>query len=137
MPVSIPRLLPLLAAGCSDDIEYLTAIGLAETAPGEAYDFALNTYGRLGILHQSGLLDEQDFETMIGALILFTEVEYMMELQELKLPRSAERAEELERYLSRSFEFWDKPGLDDVSGALGRAKTAVRDCFDRFIRERQ
>ncbi|MCK4774753.1 MAG: nucleotidyltransferase domain-containing protein, partial [Candidatus Krumholzibacteria bacterium] len=62
------------SAGGRYDIEYLTAIGLAETAPGEAYDFALNTYGRLGILHQSGLLDEQDFETMIGALILFTEV---------------------------------------------------------------
>ncbi len=124
------------SAGGRYDIEYLTAIGLAETAPGESYDFALNTYGRLGMLQQNGVLDEPDFETMVGALTLFTEVEYMMELQELKLPRSAEKAEELEWYLSRSLEFWEKPGLDDVSGAVGRAKTAVRDCFDRFIGER-
>jgi glutamate-ammonia-ligase adenylyltransferase len=118
------------------DIEYLTAIGMAESAPGESYDFALNTYGRLGLLMEQGLLDETDFETMVRALTLFTEVEYMLELQEMKLPRSGEKAEELGRYLSRSFEFWGAPEIGDVSAKIRDTKIAVRGCFDKFVRER-
>jgi glutamate-ammonia-ligase adenylyltransferase len=124
------------SAGGRYDIEYLTAIGLAEAAPGESYDFALNTYGRLGLLLQQGILDEADFETMARALTLFTEVEYLMELQEMKLPRSAAKSAEIERYLSRSFEYWGGPERKNVSEAMRETKRAVRDCFDRFTAER-
>jgi hypothetical protein len=54
----------------------------------------------------------------------------------MKLPRSAAKSAEIERYLSRSFEYWGGPERKNVSEAMRETKRAVRDCFDRFTAER-
>jgi hypothetical protein len=60
-----------------------------------------------------------------------------MELQELSIPRSDERARALESYLSRSFEYWNlRSYKDGVSESLVRTKQAVRGCFDHFMKDR-
>ncbi|MCK5619433.1 MAG: hypothetical protein KAJ17_08530 [Candidatus Krumholzibacteria bacterium] len=124
------------SAGGRYDVEYLTSIGMAEATPGEAYDFSLSTHDRLVLLHNHGILDEADYYALENALALYKEVEYLMELQEYSLPRSDERANEMERYLSRSFEYWGMPKDGGVANALIRAKASVRDCFCRFMARR-
>jgi hypothetical protein len=109
---------------------------MAEATPGEAYDFSLSTHDRLVLLHNHGILDEADYYALENALALYKEVEYLMELQEYSLPRSDERANEMERYLSRSFEYWGMPKDGGVANALIRAKASVRDCFCRFMARR-
>ena len=121
------------SAGGRYDIEYLTAIGLAAATPGDDYEFSLDTPARLETLRDKSILDDAGYGNVTAALSLFTEVEYLMELQEFSLPRSDERSRELERYLSRSFEYWNSPKAEGVANALTGAKTAVRSCFDRFM----
>jgi hypothetical protein len=81
-------------------------------------------------------LEEGEEETIAKALALFTQVEYLLELQEFKLPRSADRAAELERYLSRSLDYWGVSRDDGVTSALARAKTSIRAAFDRLMTAR-
>jgi glutamate-ammonia-ligase adenylyltransferase len=123
-------------AGGRYDVEYLTAVGLAGATPGGDYEFSLDTKVRLDALRDRDLLDEAEFDAVSSALSLFTAVEYLVELQELSLPRSDERSRELERYLSRSFEYWGAPKAQGVATALTEAKKSVRNCFDRFMTDR-
>jgi glutamate-ammonia-ligase adenylyltransferase len=135
-----PKTLPVWdtkrSAGGRYDVEYLTAVGLAEATPGDDYEFSQNTRARLDTLERHGLLGAGELFRMKQALRLYTEVEYLMELKELSLPRSDERARGLERYLARSFAYWDLPKESGVSGALRDAKKSVRECFDRFMEKR-
>ncbi len=132
-----PRVLPewetKRSAGGRYDIEYLTAAGLAGATPGDEYEFSLGTVARLDVMRQKELIDAGELESLTAALALFTGVETLLELQELSLPRSRERAEELERYLSRSLEYWRLPYEGGVGASLTAARRAVRKCFDRFM----
>ena len=135
-----PKVLPewetKRSAGGRYDVEYLTAAGLAGATPAREYEFSLGTIARLDAMRQKGLIDDGDHESLTSALSLFTGAETLLELQELSLPRSRERAEELERYLSRSFEYWGLPCEGTAAESLTAAKRAVRKCFDRFMGER-
>jgi glutamate-ammonia-ligase adenylyltransferase len=124
------------SAGGRYDVEYLTAIGLAEATPGRSYDLGLDTLGRIALMRDHGALSKPECEALASALQLFKEVEYLIELQELSFPRSDERASEIERYLSRSFEYWGSPKAGGVAAALADAKASVRECFDRFMEKR-
>jgi glutamate-ammonia-ligase adenylyltransferase len=124
------------SAGGRYDIEYLTAVGLAEATAGKDFEFSLDTMARLDVLRRRGLLEESEFEAVSSDLSLFTTVEYLAELQEMSLPRSDERSREMERYLSRSFEYWGMPRPMGVAKALTDAKKSVRRCFDRFMADR-
>jgi glutamine synthetase adenylyltransferase len=135
-----PKLLPewetKRSAGGRYDVEYLTAVGLAEATPGAEYEFSLNTASRLRALEHHGVLEHDEEDTIERALSLFTEVEYLLELQEFTLPRSAKRAAELERYLYRSLDYWGAPQSSGVVNALVEAKRSVRASFDRLMAAR-
>jgi len=135
-----PKLMPewetKRSAGGRYDVEYLTAVGLAAATPGADYKFSLDTSLRLEALKRHGVLDHDELDAIEGALSLFTEVEYLLELQELTLPRSADRAAELERYLSRSLDYWGVPRASGVVDALVEAKRSVRTTFDRLMTAR-
>jgi glutamine synthetase adenylyltransferase len=135
-----PKTLPVWdtkrSAGARYDVEYLTAVGVAEATPGDDYEFSQNTRGRLETLGRHGLLDARDLLRLEQALRLYTEVEYLMELKELSLPRSDDRARAVERYLARSFDYWGSTKEGGVAGALHDAKEFVRDCFQRFMDKR-
>jgi glutamine synthetase adenylyltransferase len=124
------------SAGGRYDVEYLTAVGLAEATPGDEYEFSLDTPSRLHALKRNGLLDDEELEVIVRALSLFAETEYLLELQEFTLPRSAERATALELYLSRSFDYWGVPRGEGVVTALTDAKRSVRMIFDRLMMAR-
>jgi glutamate-ammonia-ligase adenylyltransferase len=132
-----PRIMPewetKRSAGGRYDVEYLTAVGLAEATPGEDYEFSLDTPSRLHKLNRLGILDGDELESIINALELFSQTEYLLELQEFTLPRSADKAAALERYLSRSFEYWDITLGRGVTAALSEAKGAVRPVFNRVM----
>jgi len=135
-----PKLMPewetKRSAGGRYDVEYLTAVGLAEATPGADYEFSLGTTSRLRALQSHGLLERDELDAIGGALSVFTEVEYLLELQDFKLPRSGDRAAELERYLSRSLEYWGVPRASGVVSALVDAKLSVRATFDRLMTAR-
>jgi glutamine synthetase adenylyltransferase len=124
------------SAGGRYDVEYLTAAGLAEATPRDEYEFSLDTPSRLHVLKRHGLLDDGELEAIVQALALYAETEYLLELQELTLPRSADRAAVLERYLSRSFEDWGVPQRGGVAAALSEAKRSVRPVFERVMKTR-
>jgi glutamate-ammonia-ligase adenylyltransferase len=135
-----PKLMPewetKRSAGGRYDIEYLTAVGLAEATPGDDYEFSLDTTSRLKALGERGLLGNDEVAAIEGALSLYAQVEYLLELQELTLPRTADRAADLERYLSRSLEYWDVPQRSGVAGSLVENKRSVRSTFDRLMTAR-
>jgi glutamate-ammonia-ligase adenylyltransferase len=135
-PKTLPEWDTKRSAGGRYDLEYLTAVGLAEATPDEAYEFSQTTRERLRRLRQNGLLEADELSRLERALSLYTDVEYLMELQELSLPRSEDRARGLEGYLARSFEYWGSPKDSGVGQALRDAKKSVRECFDRFMGER-
>jgi len=132
-----PKVLPewetKRSAGGRYDVEYLTAAGLACATPGGEYEFSLGTVARLDAMRQKGLVDDAELQSLTTALALFTGVETLLELQELSLPRSKERAAELERYVSRSFEYWGLPYEGGAAASLTTARRSVRSCFDRVM----
>jgi glutamate-ammonia-ligase adenylyltransferase len=121
------------SAGGRYDVEYLTAVGLAEATPGEDYEFSLDTPSRLHALKRLGVLDGDELESINRALELYTQTEYLLELQEFTLPRSSDKAAVLERYLSKSFEYWNISADRGVISALSEAKRAVRPVFKRVM----
>ncbi|MGD8412978.1 MAG: hypothetical protein PVF33_02025 [Candidatus Latescibacterota bacterium] len=135
-----PRIMPewetKRSAGGRYDVEYLTAVGLAESTPGEDYEFSLDTPSRLHALKRLGVLNEVELESIVRALELYLQTEYLLELQEFTLPRSADKAAALERYLSRSFEYWNITVDHGVTAALSEAKREVRPVFNRVMDSR-
>jgi glutamate-ammonia-ligase adenylyltransferase len=135
-PKTLPEWETKRSAGGRYDIEYLTAVGLAEAASGGEYEFSLDTRSRLAKLEHHGLLQGDELAGLDAALDLFAGTEYLLELQELSLPKSSQRAEELERYQSRSFDYWRLPREGRVADTLTSAKASVRRCFERFMGQR-
>jgi glutamine synthetase adenylyltransferase len=135
-PKTMPQWETKRSAGGRYDVEYLTAVGLSEVSSGDDYEFSLDTRSRLARLKDRGLLDEGEFDSLEKAVDLFTGTEYLIELQELSLPRTSQRAEQLEHYQSRSFDYWGLPRKDRVDDTLTAAKGSVRRCFERFMGQR-
>jgi len=132
-PKTLPEWETKRVAGGRYDVEYLSAVGLAAATPGLEYEFSLDTAARIDVLRRVGQIDDDEHKALLYALSLFANVEYMLELQELTLPRSADRAAELERYLGRSLAYWGLPQDGGVAGALVAAKRSVRAVFDRLM----
>lgn len=132
-----PRTLPAWetkrSPGGRYDIEYITAIGLAKTVQRDDYQFSTNSVERLKILRQHELIDDEDLATLESALGLYSLVEYLMELQELSLPRSREKSHQLEQYLTRANEYLHRSFTGGAAKALLSTKESVRKCFEKFI----
>lgn len=132
-----PRTLPAWetkrSPGGRYDVEYLTAIGMAGSGTGSDYPFSLDSRGRLEFLHRNGRLDRNDLEVLTSALSLYSTVEYLLELQELTLPRSSEKSLQLEKYLAAATEQLGLSLAAGVADTLTMAKKSVRDCFVKFV----
>jgi glutamine synthetase adenylyltransferase len=121
------------SAGGRYDIEYLTAIGMA-ALPGGC-DTSLSTPERLALLKDHGLLDASDCDSLTRALSLYNAVEYFLELQEYSLPRSDEKSQQLDLYLTRTLECWGVACPEGAEALVAAAKQSIRACFERFVRD--
>lgn len=124
------------SAGGRYDVEYLTAVGLARFCAGDPDYFHMTTSERLIRLASRGAIGEDEAEACADALELYALVDYLMELQELTHPRSAEKSAYLGSYLDRCFELLEIDTPAGVESLLLATKTHVRKCYaaamDRF-----
>ncbi len=121
------------APGGRYDIEYLAAIGMADTAGDEPDFFGMSTPDRLHRIARSGVITRDELTACVGALDLFALVEYLMELQGLTHPSSIDKHEHLSRYLDRTFAFLkiDVPG--GVEKRVEQSKKNVRRVYQRVL----
>lgn len=121
------------SAGGRYDVEYLTAIGMAQTAGNDADFFTLSTRERLTRVAARGVIGKDDAAACAGALDLYDLVDYLMELQGLGHPGSAQKAADLSRYLDRAFAHLGHPAGGGVQAALARAREGVRRAYERAL----
>jgi len=121
------------SAGARYDIEYLTAIGMAQCAADEDHFFGLSTPERISRIHAGGFITAEERDACQDAFELYALVDYLMELQELTTPASAQKAAALSRYLDRAFAFFEIPASDGVESLLGETKARIRSCFKRAL----
>jgi glutamate-ammonia-ligase adenylyltransferase len=118
------------SAGGRYDIEYVNAVGMAQTCGDRLDYFTMSTTERVRALVQSGFLSADDGATLADALALFTRVEHFIELQEMTHPGSAEKAKQVEAHVRRA--------LSGVEGAgesltLAAMKERVRACYEKYM----
>jgi glutamate-ammonia-ligase adenylyltransferase len=123
------------SAGGRYDIEYLCAIGLAQTTRREDYPFTATTEERLRMLEAAGILDAEETKTLLEALVLFTRIEYLLELQGFSLPQTTDRDMYLEKYIGRTYAYLGFLSESDVKIQLITTKANTRRIFTRFIGE--
>ena len=70
---------------------------------------------------------------LTSALSLYSTVEYLIELQELSLPRSTEKSSQLEKYLAAATDYLGCSPEGGTADALARTKKSVRDCFTKYV----
>lgn len=121
------------SAGGRYDVEYLTAIAMAQHAGDDPDFFTMSTRERVERVAASGALSDGEADECIAALDTYSTVEYLMELQDLNHPASAEKAEYLGRYLERTFAFLGIPADGGVEAVLARHKAAVRRCYESVL----
>jgi glutamate-ammonia-ligase adenylyltransferase len=119
------------AAGGRYDIEYLTSIGLANI--GETFPLNANTGERLELVASAGTISADEVITMSAALDFYQQVDYLMELQGMPLPKSKEKAAMTSRYLDRTFELLGLRTDGGVQKTLEKHKRRVRECYERFV----
>ncbi len=119
------------SAGGRYDIEYLTAIGLADGAKDRLDYFTMTTRERIGALVEIGFVSEASAATLRDALDVFGLVEHLMDLQEMTHPASEERADYLASYADRTLEFLGWPH-GSARARVADAKAAVRGRFERM-----
>jgi glutamate-ammonia-ligase adenylyltransferase len=120
------------SAGGRYDIEYLCAIGMA--CRGEPFDLDLATDRRLDLLASSDLITVKERERLAGAAALFSRVEYLLELQELPAPTSAERARETLHTIEKTLALLGMAVENGLADVLSAHKSAVRECYNTFIK---
>lgn len=121
------------SVGARYDIEYLTAIGMAQCAKNDDDFFGLPTSSCLERIHNGGFITEEERNVCRDAFELYARIDYLMELQEITTPTSAEKNSYLSRYLDRAFELFDIPATHGVATLLENTKSNVRRCFDRVL----
>lgn len=121
------------SAGARYDIEYLTAIGMAQCASSDKAFFGLSTPGRLDRIQSDGFITKEERDTCRAAFELYAIIDYLMELQELTVPTSVEKHDYLSRYLDRAFAFFKFAAPDGVARLLDDTKKDVRRCFARAL----
>jgi glutamate-ammonia-ligase adenylyltransferase len=119
------------SAGGRYDIEYLTAVGLAERAEDRLDYFTMSTRDRIHALVETGFVPAADGEALHGALDLFGIVEHLMDLQEVTHPASEERAEYLASYVDRTLAHLGQP-YHPAARRLAAVKTSVRGAYRRL-----
>jgi glutamine synthetase adenylyltransferase len=112
------------------DIEYLCAIGLAESAKDRLDYFTMSTRERVNALVEVGFVSKSEGETLRDALDLFGQIEHLMELQEMTHPASEEKADYLAHYMDETLEHWGR-SPESTRARITVAKKAVRAIFDR------
>ncbi|MEJ2722341.1 MAG: DUF294 nucleotidyltransferase-like domain-containing protein, partial [bacterium] len=117
------------SAGGRYDIEYLTAVALAET--GAPFPLDADTVKRLEIIAAAGLITDEDLDLMTAALDFFGRVDFLMEFQEMPLPQTAEKIARTSHYLDRTFELLGLPADGGVRRTLDEHKRRVRACFEK------
>ncbi|MFH1756209.1 MAG: hypothetical protein ABIA59_10970 [Candidatus Latescibacterota bacterium] len=117
------------------DIEYICAIGIAQTAGRAGYPFSASSEERIRILQSAGLLTGEESTTLIEASALFTRLEYILELQGFSLPHSQERDSYIEQYTTRTFSLLGLPVSHSAKKDVISAKQKTRRIFERFIAE--
>jgi glutamate-ammonia-ligase adenylyltransferase len=132
-----PRTLPgwetKRSPGGRYDVEYLTAIGMSAAVSPKDYVFSMNSRARLGLLNRAGLIDDADRAAVESALELYSKVEYLLELQEISLPRSAEKSLQLEKYVHSAIDYLGGSLTAGVAEELSRRKKSVRRCFEKVV----
>jgi glutamine synthetase adenylyltransferase len=120
------------SAGGRYDIEYLAAIGLADSAKDRLDYFTMNTRERVSALVETGFASIAEGDALRDAHAWFGLVEHLMELQEMTHPTTEERADYLAYYLDRTLEHLGRPAGSTRAHVLA-AKKVVRDVFDRTL----
>jgi glutamine synthetase adenylyltransferase len=119
------------SAGGRYDIEYLTSIALANI--GDTFALNATTEERLEIITLAGAIPVDDQVVMSRALGFYQQVDYLMELQAIPLPKGNEKTIMTSRYLNKTFELLGLNTGGDVQKTLDRHKRNVRECFERFV----
>ncbi|UCH84993.1 MAG: hypothetical protein JSW50_04690 [Candidatus Latescibacterota bacterium] len=119
------------SAGGRYDIEYLTAIGLADIAA--AFPLNASTTDRIASIASAGVISSEESSAMSEALDYFQRVDFVLELQAIPLPKSGAKAEVTSRYLDKTFELLGLEVGEGVGKKLKEHKCRVRECFDRFV----
>ncbi|HEX6791694.1 MAG TPA: nucleotidyltransferase domain-containing protein [Candidatus Krumholzibacteria bacterium] len=120
------------SAGGRYDIEYLNAVGMAETCGDRLDYFTMSTAERVRALVQSGYLSRADGAVLEEALSLFTRVEHFIELQEMTHPGSEAKAQRVQQILSMALPLANE-GWVDARDTLSQSKAAVRNLFTRVF----
>ena len=123
------------SAGGRYDIEYLSAMGLAQS--GAPYPLDATTPERLEILAEAGVISASEWGTLSGAFTLYNQVDFLIELQGLSRPTTTEKARKTELYLDRSLELIGIPVDSGAAAALTECKTRVREIYELFLEELQ
>lgn len=116
------------SAGGRYDIEYLTAIGMAQTCADRLDYFTMGTRERIDALVASGFASDEDGASLRAAVDLYTLVEHFLELQETTHPGSEEKAAYLEHYMDRTFDAIGF-GSGAIRALLESTKLGVRGRF--------
>jgi glutamate-ammonia-ligase adenylyltransferase len=119
------------SAGGRFDIEYLSAMGLAQS--GAEHPLDASTFERLEILAEAGVISADEWRTLAGAFTLFTQVDFLLELQGFSRPTNAEKSRKIERYLDRSLELLGIRINKGIITALAESKSSVRAVYTRFL----
>ena len=117
------------------DIEYLSAMGLAHS--GVAYPLDANTPDRLEILATAGVISSDNWRTLAHAFELYTQVDFLLELQGFSRPNTASKEKKIELYLDRSLELLGIRVDRGVARALVESKKYVREIYATFLEELQ
>lgn len=120
------------SAGGRYDVEYVTAVGLAETSADRLDFFTMGTHDRVDALVEAGFISSDEGAALRDAIDLFALVEHAAELQEMSHPGTTEKASLLERTVDRMLEHSGMPATSRET--LAAAKAAVRTCYMRVMK---
>jgi glutamate-ammonia-ligase adenylyltransferase len=118
------------SAGGRYDIEYILAVGMAETSTDRVDYFTLGTRGRVDALTQAGFLTTDEGASLRDALELFMRIEHLMDLQEMTHPGTDEKAALLTRHTAVLAETFGREWSLD---SLNSRKSGVRACYTRVM----
>jgi glutamate-ammonia-ligase adenylyltransferase len=121
------------SAGGRYDLEYVTAIALAAHAKDDDAFFTRSTHERIDRLSDLGVLSDDTARACRHALHLYSLLDYLMELQELTHPRSAEKASYLGNYMNRCFEYLRIAPPGGVQALVEGTKQNVRSIYDAVM----
>lgn len=119
------------SAGGRYDIEYVCATGLAMR--GKPFPLDASSRNRLDLLAEAGILSDDASRALILARDYFDRVDYLLELNGLPLPTTADGTRKILRHLDRTFDLLGLGSEAGLEATLREHKLLVRRHYTEFI----